>query len=62
MQLSGVPQLTTVLLSHLHGDHFDRIARRELGSFSGAGFLGWTRFDGARRGVAGSCQVCSSVA
>lgn len=25
-----MPELDTVVLSHLHGDHFDRIARREL--------------------------------
>jgi L-ascorbate metabolism protein UlaG (beta-lactamase superfamily) len=26
----GLPALDAVLLSHLHGDHFDRVARREL--------------------------------
>lgn len=29
-QPDQLPELTAVLLSHLHGDHFDRIARREL--------------------------------
>jgi L-ascorbate metabolism protein UlaG (beta-lactamase superfamily) len=30
MQPADLPPLTAVVLSHLHGDHFDRIARREL--------------------------------
>jgi L-ascorbate metabolism protein UlaG (beta-lactamase superfamily) len=29
-QLADLPPLTAVVLSHLHGDHFDRVARREL--------------------------------
>ncbi|MFC4857180.1 MBL fold metallo-hydrolase [Actinophytocola glycyrrhizae] len=29
-QPADLPPLTAVVLSHLHGDHFDRIARREL--------------------------------
>ncbi|WP_246081638.1 MBL fold metallo-hydrolase [Nocardioides litoris] len=28
--LAGLPALDAVLLSHLHGDHFDRVARRSL--------------------------------
>ena len=28
---SELPRLDAVVLSHLHGDHFDRVARRELG-------------------------------
>ena len=30
MQPADLPPLSTVVLSHLHGDHFDRVARREL--------------------------------
>ncbi|HEY7596075.1 MAG TPA: MBL fold metallo-hydrolase [Actinophytocola sp.] len=30
MQPADLPPLTAVVLSHLHGDHFDRVARREL--------------------------------
>jgi L-ascorbate metabolism protein UlaG (beta-lactamase superfamily) len=30
MQPADLPPLNAVVLSHLHGDHFDRIARREL--------------------------------
>jgi len=30
MQPADLPALDVVVLSHLHGDHFDRIARREL--------------------------------
>jgi L-ascorbate metabolism protein UlaG (beta-lactamase superfamily) len=30
MQPGQLPRLDAVLLSHLHGDHFDRVARREL--------------------------------
>ena len=30
MQPADLPTLNAVVLSHLHGDHFDRIARREL--------------------------------
>jgi L-ascorbate metabolism protein UlaG (beta-lactamase superfamily) len=30
MTPQDLPQLDAVLLSHLHGDHFDRVARREL--------------------------------
>ncbi|MFL6126370.1 MBL fold metallo-hydrolase [Actinophytocola sp.] len=30
IQPGDLPPLTAVLLSHLHGDHFDRVARREL--------------------------------
>ncbi|WP_435747102.1 MBL fold metallo-hydrolase [Nocardioides sp. SYSU DS0663] len=30
LQPADLPSLDAVLLSHLHGDHFDRIARREL--------------------------------
>ncbi|MCT2583472.1 MBL fold metallo-hydrolase [Actinophytocola gossypii] len=30
LQPADLPPLTAVVLSHLHGDHFDRIARREL--------------------------------
>jgi L-ascorbate metabolism protein UlaG (beta-lactamase superfamily) len=30
VQPADLPPLTAVVLSHLHGDHFDRVARREL--------------------------------
>jgi L-ascorbate metabolism protein UlaG (beta-lactamase superfamily) len=30
MQPAALPALSAVVLSHLHGDHFDRIARRQL--------------------------------
>src|SRR3954467_3443143 len=30
LQVDQLPQLDVVLLSHLHGDHFDRVARRGL--------------------------------
>src|SRR5829696_9558722 len=30
MQPADLPSLDAVVLSHLHGDHFDRIARRQL--------------------------------
>jgi L-ascorbate metabolism protein UlaG (beta-lactamase superfamily) len=30
LQPAELPTLTAVVLSHLHGDHFDRVARREL--------------------------------
>jgi L-ascorbate metabolism protein UlaG (beta-lactamase superfamily) len=30
MQPADLPRLNAVVLSHLHGDHFDRIARRQL--------------------------------
>lgn len=30
MQPGDLPELDAVLLSHLHGDHFDRVARRDL--------------------------------
>ena len=31
-QIPELPALDAVVLSHLHGDHFDRVARRELAS------------------------------
>ncbi|MGC4808365.1 MBL fold metallo-hydrolase [Micromonospora sp. DT233] len=30
LEIAQLPQLDAVILSHLHGDHFDRVARREL--------------------------------
>ncbi|WP_067965466.1 MBL fold metallo-hydrolase [Nocardiopsis trehalosi] len=30
LRVDGLPRLDAVLLSHLHGDHFDRVARRGL--------------------------------
>src|SRR5918993_3684774 len=30
MQIPDLPPLDLVVLSHLHGDHFDRVARRGL--------------------------------
>ena len=30
MQPAQLPDLDAVVLSHLHGDHFDRVARRDL--------------------------------
>ena len=30
LSIEALPPLDAVLLSHLHGDHFDRVARREL--------------------------------
>jgi L-ascorbate metabolism protein UlaG (beta-lactamase superfamily) len=30
LQPADLPELDAVLLSHLHGDHFDRVARRDL--------------------------------
>lgn len=30
MEIAQLPALDAVVLSHLHGDHFDRVARREL--------------------------------
>lgn len=30
VQPQDLPQVDAIVLSHLHGDHFDRIARREL--------------------------------
>ncbi|MFF0231647.1 MBL fold metallo-hydrolase [Micromonospora sp. NPDC005254] len=30
LRISQLPHLDAVVLSHLHGDHFDRVARREL--------------------------------
>jgi L-ascorbate metabolism protein UlaG (beta-lactamase superfamily) len=31
LQPAALPRLDGIVLSHLHGDHFDRIAKRELG-------------------------------
>jgi L-ascorbate metabolism protein UlaG (beta-lactamase superfamily) len=30
VQPAGLPELDAVVLSHLHGDHFDRVARKDL--------------------------------
>ena len=30
MSIAGLPELDAIVLSHLHGDHFDRVARRDL--------------------------------
>jgi L-ascorbate metabolism protein UlaG (beta-lactamase superfamily) len=30
MQPTGLPSLDAIVLSHLHGDHFDRVARQQL--------------------------------
>jgi L-ascorbate metabolism protein UlaG (beta-lactamase superfamily) len=30
IEIAELPKLDAVLLSHLHGDHFDRVASREL--------------------------------
>jgi L-ascorbate metabolism protein UlaG (beta-lactamase superfamily) len=30
IEIADLPELDAVVLSHLHGDHFDRVARREL--------------------------------
>ncbi|MEV4196883.1 MBL fold metallo-hydrolase [Micromonospora globbae] len=30
LRIAQLPELDAVVLSHLHGDHFDRVARREL--------------------------------
>jgi L-ascorbate metabolism protein UlaG (beta-lactamase superfamily) len=31
LSMAELPELSAVVLSHLHGDHFDRVARSELG-------------------------------